>query len=209
MEHLGRTAEGRTVISGKRSRRAFIVAAGVCGLIAMTSTAVYAERASVPEKIQIGLLAKVLAFDRGFAKRTEGTAQVAIVYRLRDTDSEYTAQQLKLALDQTTAIGGVSHVDTLVPYAGAREVAALCERTRISVVLLSTGFGDEAGAIADALTSQTLVTVSTAPADVSRGIMVGFELVSGRPLIDIQLARARAQGIDFNADFLRLAKVIQ
>jgi hypothetical protein len=39
--------------------------------------------------------------------------------------------------------------------------------------------------------------------------MVGFELASGRPLIEIQLERARAQGIDFNADFLRLVKVIQ
>ena len=194
---------------GKTPRRVLLSVAAVCGLLAMTSTVVRAERPNIPEKIQVGLLAKVLAFDRGFVKRTEGTAQVAIVYRPHDTDSEYSAQQIKLALDQTPTLGGVQHQDTLLAYPGASELAALCERNRTSVVLLSTGFGGEAGVIADALTSQSLVTASTSPADVTRGIMVGFELASGRPLIEIQLERARAQGIDFNADFLRLVKVIQ
>jgi hypothetical protein len=181
---------------------------GVGGLVAVTSTTVRAERPNVPEKVQVGLLAKVLAFDRGFAKRTEGTAQVAIVFRPNDTDSEYSAQQLQLALEDTPSLGSASHQDAMVPYAGAGALAGLCERNRTSVVLLSTGFGEEARAIASALAPRSLVTVSTSPSDVARGVMVGFELVSGHPVIEVNLERARAQGVDFSSDFLRLVKVI-
>ena len=185
-----------------------LVTVGIWGLIVMTSTVVRADRPSVPEQLQVVLLAKVLAFDRAFVRRTEGMAKVAIVYRPGDTDSVYTAQQLRLALEQSPKLGAVPHQDTLIAYAGARELAPLCERNRMSVVLLSTGFVEEARVIANALASQSLVTTSTIPADVAQGIMVGFELVSGRPLIEIQLDRARAQGVDFSADFIRLVKVI-
>jgi hypothetical protein len=53
----------------------------------------------------------------------------------------------------------------------------------------------------------SLLTVGATPEYVESGIVLGFDLVSGRPKLLINLSQARKQQVDFPASVLRLMKV--
>jgi hypothetical protein len=54
-----------------------------------------------------------------------------------------------------------------------------------------------------------IISVSPVPEDVARGIVLGFEVVSGKPKLLVNLPRARQQNVAFKPELLRLARVIQ
>ncbi len=68
-------------------------------------------------------------------------------------------------------------------------------------------FDGELEALERALSGVDVLSVSAVPEYVSRGVVLGFELVSGKPKILLDLPRAKRQNVDFSASVLRLMKV--
>jgi hypothetical protein len=90
---------------------------------------------------------------------------------------------------------------------GALATTARASTARL--VYLAPGLGGDVRAIGAGLVGLDVITVSAVGSDVDRGIVLGFELVSSRPRVVVHLAAARAQHLQFSAQFLRLARVVR
>jgi hypothetical protein len=186
-----------------RLTRALLVGAlALCG-------AAFAEDARVPPRLQAELLAKVAAYDGRFAARARNGALVLVVVAPGAAESERFGDQIRAELGKQPRMGGVDHLEEIVRYSSAGELARVCRERRPAVVYLGPGLSVQVALIAEALAGLDVLSVAAVPTDVARGIVLGFEVVSGKPKLLVHLPRARLQNVAFKPELLRLARVIQ
>jgi hypothetical protein len=185
----------------------------ICSL-ALTALAVWfgarsgrAQASGVPADLQAQLLSKLSAYDRNFAPRAGDLALVLIVVKSNSAKSALSGATIKSAFSQLDRIGGVRHQEQVVTFESAAALASLCRSKRAAVVYVTPGLENDIDAIKSALTGIDVLSVAAVPEYVPRGIVVGFEVISGKPKLSINIAQARQQRVDFKADVLKLMKV--
>lgn len=177
-------------------------------LIALVASVAAADEVSVPVELQVELLDRIVRYERSFAAQTS-PVHVLVVTRPSSPESVRVSAQLVARLRHTGRLGGRP---ATVSTSAFTNVSALVTQARTSssrLVYLTPGLGSDARAIATSLTSLDVITVSAVGSDVDRGIVLGFELVSSRPRVAVNLGAARAQRLQFSAQFLRLARVVR
>jgi len=180
---------------------------GLCLWSVDLSPIANAQTAVIPASLQAELLAKLENYDRAFAQRAGTSARVLIVMKPGSSKSELSANEMKSALGRVDKIGGLAHEQSVVPYEGAAALAQRCRSQRIAIVFVAAELEDAAAAIGGALFGGNVLTVGAQPSYVTKGIVLGFELESGRAKIVINLEQARRQNVDFSSDVLRLMRV--
>lgn len=185
----------------------------VAGLVLLAVLAparrTFAEDVSVPVGLQAELLAKVAAYDRNLAARAGDKVRVLIVAKGGNSDSTRVAAHMERSLRALGTIAGLDHEETTVTWAGVDALVQRVRSSRAAIVYFAPGFRDEAGAIARAFNGTNILTASALADLVPRGIVLGFDLVSGKPKIVINLPQARKQDVAFRAEVLKLAKVVE
>ncbi len=189
-----------------RRRALALLASGAC---ALGSRALLADEAEVPARLQAELIAKVAAYDKNFSARAGSTARVLIVVDPGDPDSERFGAQLESELGAIDAVGGLPHVEERIPWKSADAVAKSVKQKHAAIVFFTPGFGGRAGAIADALSGADVLSVASVASYVKDRIVLGFDLVSGKPKLVVHLAQARRQNVAFKPGLLKLAKVYE
>lgn len=177
---------------------------------ALVARRLHAEALNVPIRLQAELLGKVAGYDRNFEARVGGEqARVLIAVMPKDSDSRLTATDMKNALASVPTVGGVAHEEEVVTYVDAGSLAEACRARRAAIVYLTPGFAGQVSAIRDAVGALNLLTVASIADYVPGGIVLGFDLVSGRPKLVVNLAQARRQHVEFRAEVLKLMKVYE
>jgi YfiR/HmsC-like len=167
-----------------------------------------AQTSGIPASLQVELLAKLESYDRSFANRAGKLARVLIVVKPGSARSELSANEMKSALERIDQVGGLPHEEVVVDYVSAVQLAERVRAERVAIVFLAADLDDAAiTAIATALSDLSVLTVGAVSGYVAKGIVLGFELESGKPRLVINLARARRQKVDFSSNVLRLMKV--
>jgi hypothetical protein len=190
------------------SRRQFaFLALGVAG--PLVSSRALAESAVVPAGLQAELLAKVVDYDRNFAARAGDRVRALLVAQASNADSKRAVQQMAVALGRIGDMGGLPHEETIVPYTGAADLARMCRERRIAVVYFGPGFRDDVADIRAALTGVDVLSVASVPDYVKDGIVFGFDLVSGRPKLLLNLPQAKLQNIAMKSALLKLMQVYE
>ena len=185
------------------SRRALGLAA-----VALTfSSFAGAGSAQVPFRVQADLIAKVASFDRNFAARAGARALVLVVQMPNDAESGAAAIELKNALSYVPTVGDRPHEEQIVTYSNATALAETVRARKASIIYFAPGFAKELTAIRSSLSNLGLLSVGATQDYVESGIVLGFDLVSGRPKLLVNLSQARKQQVDFPASVLRLMKV--
>ena len=167
------------------------------------------EDVSVPIGLQAELLAKLASYDRNLAARAGDRVRIAIIARSSDASSARAAAQMQKALSTIADVGGLAHDETIVTYSDSRSIAELCKQRRITIAYVTPGLAEEAGPMAKAFAGLDLLSVAGSAADVSSGIVVGFDLVSGKPKLVVHLTRAKSQNVSFRAEVLKLMRVVE
>ncbi|HZS42436.1 MAG TPA: YfiR family protein [Polyangia bacterium] len=193
---------------GTRRRLRSLVQACTLGAALMLTGVTRAET-TVPIDLQVELLRKVVRFERGFASRAGARVGVLLVVLPDSAASERAASQIAKALERSPEIAGKPIKLTVHRYASPSALKRSIAQESASIVYLTPGPDGELAAIASALEGVQVVTISTDGDQVDRGIVLGFELVSAHPKIDLNITQARKQGLDFDSDLLRLAKVVK
>lgn len=206
ISELGRCAPGAE--HPALTRRQWLTRVLLVGALTLARRSA-AEEPRVPPRLQAELLAKVAAYDGHFPARAAGHALVLILVAQKEPDSERFGAQIRAELAKQPLIGGVEHMEEIVRYSSPTELTRLCRERRAAVVYIGPGLSAEAGAIADALAGIDILSVAAVSTDVARGIVLGFEVISGKPKLSIHLTRARRQNVAFKPDLLRLARVTQ
>jgi hypothetical protein len=168
-----------------------------------------AEEATLPIAIQVELLVKVASYDRNFQQRAGDRARVFIFTKPGNGDSARVAAQVEAGLGRVPQIAGLPHDEKVTPYPGAAELANLCRRERAAIVFFGPGFREDIAAIREALDGVDVLSVSAIPEYVEAGIVLGFDVASGRPELLVNLPQARRQKVALRSDVLKLMKVFQ
>ncbi len=191
-------------LAGGRLLLASVLLAAVALL---TPRPTLADSASVPADLQAELLAKLSAYDRNFAARAGPVAAVLILVRSGNARSTLSGAVMKSELAKLERIGGLPHREVVAPFESAAGVAARIRSERVAIVYVTPGLEEHAPEIRKALTGLDVLSVSAVPSAVPEGIVLGFELVSGKPKILHNLTQAKLQSVNFKADVLKLMKV--
>jgi hypothetical protein len=169
----------------------------------------WADEVTVPIALQARLLTRVAAYDGNLASRAGDRIRVFIVQRSGDPDSERLAVQAQAALAGIQTIAGLGHEQTIIAFSGASDLAKLCRDKRITILYFMPGLSEYSKAIAESLVNVSVLTATAIGSDARQGIVVGFDLVSGKTTLLINLHQARQQNVNLGADVLRLATVYQ
>jgi hypothetical protein len=162
----------------------------------------------VPVRLQAELLSKVVAYDRNFVARARGRAQVLILVRGGDAESERIGEQIHAEIGALKQLGGLPHAREVVRFTSKRAIAELCKSRGTAVLYLSVGLLDEMTGIADALEGMSILTVAAAASYVPKRAVLGFDAESGKPKLVVHLDQARKQQVQFKPEVLKLARVV-
>jgi hypothetical protein len=167
-----------------------------------------ADELTVPIALQVDLLDRVVRFERGYAGHGDAPALVVVVTKGDETASVRAAALANAAIGKLGTLGARRVSVATQTFSSA---AALRSASReADVVYLMPGFSrTDLQAIAAAFVDSSVLTVGVSHGDAENGAVLGFELEGSKPRIVVNLPHARAQRIDFSAQFLRIARVLQ
>ncbi len=186
-------------------RRVFLV--GLAVGLGLVATPAGAEDMPVPVSLQVDLLVKVASYDRNLASRAGDRVRFLVVSKQDDADSRRVAAQMVSALGPVTDIGGLPKDVSTHAYTSAADLAATCRAQRIAIVYFAPGLVNEVPAIATALEEQSILSVASIPSYVPQGIVLGVDVVEGRPKLLLNLGQARKQQVKLRPDVMALMKV--
>ena len=178
-------------------------------LAVLVPSMAWGEDLEVPARIQVDLLGKLASYDRTFAERAGAKAVLAIVVKPGDVGSARATSQLEGALKELPLIGGLPHTEIVVPWKGMADLAEVCAQQNVAIIYLMPGLPAEVESISKGLEGAKVLTVGSVVTYVGRGATLGFELVSGRTKLVINLTQARRQGVLFHAEVLKLMRIVE
>lgn len=164
---------------------------------------------SVPARQQAELFAKAGKYDRRMDTRVvDGSLRILVAERRDDAESEEVALLFARRMREIGSIGDTPLVIENTTIGGAADLAPRLRLGDVAAVYVSTGLRSQIDTLADALRGVSVLTVAASPEYVAEGLVLGFDLVDGRPRLLVNLERARAQGVDFHASFLKLSQIV-
>jgi hypothetical protein len=203
--------EGESRIGSARSvsrRKVLTWLAGVAAQVSASRRS-EAEEAPVPVQRQAELLVRIAAYDRNLVERSGGKVKVLIVKNDDDPDSRGVGAAMESAMKRFDMIAGLPSEVSSVTFAGGAELASLCANARVSIVYVTPGLDAALADLIRALDGVDVLTVSAIPRFVARGIVFGFDLVSGKPTLMFNLAQAKRQNVAMDPNAVRLMQVIK
>lgn len=180
---------------------------GVTALALSFSTPGSAQSMPVPTGAQAELVGKLAGFDRNFAARAGNKAVIILAAMPGDADSMSAALEMKAAFARLPTVGNLPHEEQVVTQGSPAALADVVRAKHAAIVYFGPGFEKQIPAIRDALSSLDVLSVGAIPSYVPSGIVLGFDLVSGRPKLLIHVVQARKQKVAFPASVLSLMKV--
>ena len=163
---------------------------------------------SVLPSFQAALLAKIVSYDRNFAARAIDRAKLLLVVEPNDLESRGVVSQLANALGSIASVGGLPHLEEVVPFSSAASIANTCVSHRISIVYFGPGLMDHIQDIGRALRSVDVLSVAAVPDYVPRGVVLGFASYSDNVKILLNREQGRAQNVNFGARMLRRMTIV-
>ena len=163
----------------------------------------------VPVPLQMELLTKVAAYDKNLPGRARQGIRLMIVSRANDPSATRVAQQAARALEGKSVAGSPVVVSQLT-FLNGQELARRVQEEGAAILYLTPGF--DAGAlksIASALGGVSVLSAGAVPSFVNDGVVLSFDLVSGKPKLLVHLRRAKAQKVELSSQVLKLVKVVE
>lgn len=170
-----------------------------------------AQEMEVPAEVQYALLHKILAFDRNLKARAGSELVIGILYQ--------TAFRSSLSCkDDFVAVMAKSQIDKLVdlpirhvPIALTDDInlAEAAARNSIDIFYVAPLRAVDLKTITAVSRNRKILTFTGVPAYVEAGLTVGIGTKGENPRVIVNLSAAKAEGVEFSSQLLKLAKVIE
>ena len=188
------------------SRRQFLTAASGLLVVLLARVGRAAGAVRVPIELQVKLLGKVAGYDRKMKSRAGSEVQVLVVYRDGNATSERTSGKMRRELRGLDEIAGLPFRVHLHDYEGPEPLREAIHEHGAAIAYFAPGFSQERTRIADALAGADVLSVASVATDVP-GLVLGFDLVSSKAKMLLDLRQARRQNVSFSSKVLKLMKV--
>lgn len=172
----------------------------ICGALCAYSGA--------PLNLQALLLSRLCGYDRNFKARAGPIVNVLVMHRQDDPDSAFEGAGLTKAIAEGRDIGGLPFKVDQATFTDAESLAKRCRTDKVAIVYLTVGLESDTPRIASAVANMGLLTVGSSARHAENGAVVGFGVEEARPKLVINLKQAASQHVQFKAEVLALARVI-
>jgi hypothetical protein len=179
-----------------------------CAVLVISLSAV-ADEPAVPLQLQAELTVKVIEYAQQPPIRSGDVVRFGILVKSSGAQSTHFGAELKAALDRVGTIAGLPHEQILLEWNGSTEMVDEIVRRKLSIVYVAPGLDSEIPVIAQAVREIPLITVAATDSYVRSGLILGFELVSGRPKMIFNLKQARQQGVAFGSSVMKLMRIVE
>jgi hypothetical protein len=171
------------------------------GLGAITSPSL-AQDVPVPAAVQVPLLLKILTFDRHLAAAAEPLV-VGVVFQRRNRASAAIGDEVRVLLAASARPIRVIVIDL----DETRDLRGTLLRDSVRVVYIAPLQAVSVSTLTEATRGERVVSMTGVPRYVEQGLAIGIDMSDSRPRIVINLAASRAEGADFSAELLKLARL--
>lgn len=178
-----------------------------CALLTASDLA-NADEPAVPLQLQVDLTVKVIEYAQQPPIRAGNIVRVAILVKSTAQSSHFGAE-LKAALDRVDTIAGLPHEQGLLEWTSPTQLVEEIGRSHPTIIYVAPGLDPEIPAIAQAIRGIPVVTVAAIDSYVRGGLILGFELVSGRPKMIFNLNQAKQQGVVFGSAVMKLMRIVE
>jgi hypothetical protein len=177
--------------------------------VAAAATARAGEDVTVPARVQAQLLVAVASFQSNMNLAADGSVQILVLTKNDDSSSDRVARQLVGALGDMKKIARRAHHELVEPFHDGATLAATCRERRISIVYLSPGLGSAIPEVAQALRGSAVLTAGSVAGFVQRGVVLGFDLVSGRSEMLLNRTQMKALNVQFPPTLFQLMRIVE
>ncbi|MCI0688013.1 MAG: YfiR family protein [Sporichthyaceae bacterium] len=180
------------------------------GLLAVGARLLAGQEVAVPVQVQVPLLLKILPFDRNLQVRSGGRVVVGILYQGRYRISAGIADEVHRAIAElpATATGGLSPRSVLIDLDITPDLGPALRRLEVNVLYVSPLRAVDLATVAAVTRTGQITSLTGVPRYVEIGLAVGLDMKGERPQIVVNLGASRAEGADFSAQLLKLARVV-
>jgi hypothetical protein len=169
-----------------------------------------AEDVVVPISLQMELMLKVASYDRNLPQRAGGAVRIAVLLKVENADSVRASAQALKALSAASDVDGMPLERTSTSYSDGPALARTIRESRVSVLYVTPGFDEEElAAIARALDGVSVLSAGALAKYTSRGVVLGFDLVGGKPKLLVNLQLAKRQRVELSSSVLKLMRVVE
>lgn len=167
------------------------------------------EDVSVPVPLQVELLLKVAGYDKNLAARAPSVVRVLVLTKAGDAQSARVGQAAVRAFTGQTAGNRPVEVAS-VNFGGGPTLAAKVKEQQLAIVYVTPGFdAADMTSIAKSLSGVSVLTVGALTRFIDAGVVLSFELVSGKPKLLVHLKRAHDQKVELSSQVLKIVRVIE
>jgi YfiR/HmsC-like len=167
------------------------------------------EEVAVPVPLQMELLVKIAGYDKNLPARARDVVRILILTKGDGGQSSQVAQQAVRALSGKTIANRSIDVST-ASYTDGDALSKRVKERGIAIVYATPGFGQsDLEAMAKALSGASVLSAGAVARFVNDGVVLGFDLVSGKPKLLVHLRRAKDQNVDLSSQVLKFVKVIE
>ena len=186
--------------------RLLLIAAAL--VLAASTTA--AQEKAAPATVQYALFMKILTLDRELAARVGEELVIGVVYQPQVRESWIVRDDFigVMATSPVQSVRGIPVRCVPIALESLDELGRHIERHGLDALYVSPLRAVEIEQLASLARRSHVSTLASVPAYVENGLAVGVGLRGKKPEILINLEAARAEGADFNAQLLRLARIV-
>jgi hypothetical protein len=192
--------------SSRTRTRAFLL---VAGALSMPASSARAEDPAIPLQLQADLTAKLVEYAQAPSPQAVGVMRIGILVRNGSVESVHFGTELKATFARMPSIAGLAHEEVVIAWSTPAAFAEEARRRQLFAVYLTPGLRAEMPAIARALEGAPIISVAAIDSYVASGAILGFELVSGRPKMVLNLPQAKKQGVAFRAQVMKLMRIVE
>lgn len=174
-------------------------------------TLLHAQEIEVPINVQYVLLHKILAFDRNLKERVGKELVIGIIFQSNFRYSLNFKDELGevIAKSQTGKLVDIPVRYVTIAWTENLNLSEYGAKNKIDIFYVAPLRAVEIKTITAASQAQKILTFTGVPAYVDAGVAVGVGAKGESPRIIINLPSAKAEGVEFSSQLLKLAKVIE
>lgn len=170
-----------------------------------------AQEIEAPLEVQYALLHKILAFDRNLKKRVGEELVIGILFQSNVRSSLICKDELIAVIEkaQSEKLVDLPVRFVAIEMATALDLSGYVSKNKIDVFYVAPLRAVDIKSVIVVSQAKKIFTFTGVPAYVDAGVAVGVGSKGESPRILINLPSARAEGVEFSSQLLKLAKVIE
>jgi hypothetical protein len=168
---------------------------------------------AAPINIQFSMLMRILTFDRNLKTRVGAEITIGIIYNKKFKKSINIKNEImNMVNDESYIIKKIEDIPIHyieVDISNNNNLESIILQNNIDVIYMTPMGNLQIEPIINISRSKQIATLTGVPDYVESGLAVGVGAEGGRPSIIINLPAAKAEGMDFEAQLLKLTRVIK